>query len=307
MAFRKISIAAARPHPMRDTAADRVFYIVSFVVLLLLAICVAYPLYFVACASISDIFAVMRGETLLGPKGFTTIAFQRIFRNQNVLNGYRNTILYTVLGTSLNIALTMTAGYALSLKFPGRRFFSFLITFTMFFGGGMIPTYFIIKSLCLIDTIWVMILPSACSAYNLIIARTFMASNIPNELYEAAEIDGCSRLRFFFSMVLPLSTVLLAVMILFYAVGHWNAYFAAILYLSHRELYPLQLIVREILVLSRVTPEDITDPETAQVIAQLAEQIKYALIIVVSLPVLALYPFLQKYFVRGIMVGSIKG
>ncbi|NLD88020.1 MAG: carbohydrate ABC transporter permease [Clostridiales bacterium] len=292
---------------MRDTAADRVFYILSAILLAILGFVIAYPLYFVVCASISDIFAVMRGETLLGPKDFSIIGYERVFSNPNILNSYRNTIIYTILGTAINIALTMSAGYALSLKFPGRRIFSFLITFTMFFGGGMIPTYFIIKNLGLIDTIWVMILPSACSAYNLIIARTFMQSNIPNELYEAAEIDGCSRLKFFFSIVLPLSTVLLAVMVLFYAVGHWNAYFNAILYLSKRELYPLQLIVREILVLSRVTNEEMKDPESQQVIAQLAEQIKYSLIIVVSLPVLVLYPFLQKYFVRGIMVGSIKG
>lgn len=297
----------SKKNPMRDTAADRVFYILSAILLAILGFVIAYPLYFVVCASISDIFAVMRGETLLGPKDFSIIGYERVFSNPNILNGYRNTIIYTILGTAINIALTMSAGYALSLKFPGRRIFSFLITFTMFFGGGMIPTYFIIKNLGLIDTIWVMILPSACSAYNLIIARTFMQSNIPNELYEAAEIDGCSRLKFFFSIVLPLSTVLLAVMVLFYAVGHWNAYFNAILYLSKRELYPLQLIVREILVLSRVTNEEMKDPESQQVIAQLAEQIKYSLIIVVSLPVLVLYPFLQKYFVRGIMVGSIKG
>lgn len=292
---------------MLETGSDQVFNVINSMILALVLIVTAYPLFFILIASVSDIYAVGRGEVLLWPKGFQLVGYIRVFKNNSVMTGYRNTLFYTIFGTCINLFLTMTAGYAISIKFKGRKFIMFFLTFTMFFSGGMIPTYFLIKNLKLLDSFWVMILPNAVSVYNLIIARTFLSANIPNELYEAAEMDGCSRIKFFCVVVLPLSTVLISVLTLFYAVGHWNAYFNAMLYLSNRDLYPLQLIVREILILSQLSVDDLLDPVELQVAQQMAELIKYTLIIVVSLPVLIMYPFIQRYFVKGIMIGSIKG
>ena len=291
-----------------DTRSDKVFLIISTFLLALVLIVCFYPLYFVVIASVSDLNAVNSGQTVLLPKGFHLESYRRVFQNQRVLIGYRNTAFYAVVGTLINLAMTLTAGYGLSINFPGRRIVNLLIIFTMYFGGGLIPTYFLYKDLRLLDTVWVMLLPGAVSAYNLIITRTFLASNIPPELYEVAELDGCSRFRIFFSIVLPLSTVLVAILALFYAVGHWNSYFSALMFLNKRELHPLQLILREILIQNSVPIDDNTmDPEVAERLRQIKELLKYALIVVSSLPVLVLYPFLQKYFVKGVMIGSVKG
>ena len=201
----------------------------------------------------------------------------------------------------------MVTGYALSIKFPGRRVINFLITFTMFFGGGIIPTYFVIRDLGLLNSFWVMILPGAISAYNLILTRSYIEQSIPEEMYEAASIDGCNRFNYFLKIVLPLSGVLISIMTLFYAVGHWNSYFSAMMYIDDPNLYPLQLVLREILVNNNIHVEDMIDPEEIERAEMLRESLKYSLIVVGSLPVLILYPFLQKYFVKGIMIGSIKG
>ena len=281
---------------------------ISTLMLFLVLVLCFYPLYFVVIASVSDLNAINSGQVIFTPKGFHLESYRRVFQNERVLIGYRNTVLYTVGGTLINLAMTLTGGYGLSIEFPGRRFVNLLIIFTMYFGGGLIPTYFLYKDLHLLDTIWVMLLPGAVSAYNLIITRTFLASNIPAELYEVSQLDGCSRFRFFFSVVLPLSTVLIAILALFYAVGHWNSYFSALMFLNNRMLHPLQLILREILIQNSVPiNEDTTDPEVAEKLRQIKELLKYALIVVSSLPILVLYPFLQKYFVKGVMIGSVKG
>jgi ABC-type glycerol-3-phosphate transport system permease component len=285
---------------------DRAFYIVTAIILVVFMVIVLYPLYFVVIASVSDVNAIKRGDVLLWPQGFQLDAYKRVFDNPRIMLGFRNTFIYAVFGTVLNVALTMTAGYGLSRRFHGRKIVMFLITFTMFFGGGMIPTYFLIKDLHLLDNPLVMILPGAVGAYNLIIARTFLSSNIPDELYEAAEMDGCTHLRFFASVVVPLSGSLIAMLTLFSVVGHWNSYFNALLYLNKRVWHPLQLVLREILIQNNVPTDDITDPDMMSQMAQIKELLKYALIVVSSIPMLLIYPFIQKYFVKGVMIGSIK-
>lgn len=291
---------------IHDLPGDRAFYIVCTFILALLLIIVAYPIYFVLIASISDVTLVNTGKVLLFPKGLQFQGYQRVLTNARVLTGYRNTLIYTVVATLLNLALTMTSGYALSVKVPGRNFFSLLITFTMFFGGGLIPYYFVIRSLGILDTVWVMILPGAVSAYNLIITRTFLKSNIPNELYEAASIDGCNRLQFFAKVVVPLSGTLIAVLTLFYAVGHWNDYFNALMFLTKRTLHPLQLVLREILIENSISADDM-DGEAAAALQNMKETLKYALIVMSTLPMMILYPMVQKHFVKGVMIGSVKG
>lgn len=291
---------------IHDLPGDRAFYIVCTFILALLLIIVAYPIYFVLIASISDVTLVNTGKVLLFPKGLQFQGYQRVLTNARVLTGYRNTLIYTVVATLLNLALTMTSGYALSVKVPGRNFFSLLITFTMFFSGGLIPYYFVIRSLGILDTVWVMILPGAVSAYNLIITRTFLKSNIPNELYEAASIDGCNRLQFFAKVVVPLSGTLIAVLTLFYAVGHWNDYFNALMFLTKRTLHPLQLVLREILIENSISADDM-DGEAAAALQNMKETLKYALIVVSTLPMMILYPMVQKHFVKGVMIGSVKG
>ena len=291
-----------------DTRSDRVFNILSTTVLAIVLVLCFYPLYFVVVASFSDLNAVNSGQTVLFPKGFHLESYRRVFQNERILTGYRNTLFYTFFGTLINLAMTLTSGYGLSNPFPGRKYVNLMIIFTMYFGGGIIPTYFLYKDLGLLDTVWVMLIPGAVSAYNLIITRTFLSNNIPPELYEVAELDGCSRFRFFFAIVLPLSTVLIAILSLFYAVGHWNSYFNALMFLNNRKYHPLQLILREILVQNSVPIDDATtDPEVAEMLRQIKELLKYAVIVVSSLPVLILYPFLQKYFVKGVMIGSVKG
>lgn len=287
---------------------DRIYYAVSGILLLLLLLIVLYPLIFIVSASFSSSYAVSSGKVILFPVDFSLEGYSAVFKNGDVLTGYTNTILYTGVGTLINIVVTMVAAYPLARKdLPGRNVFMFIFTFTMIFNGGMIPMYIVMKNLGLINTFWAMVLPGAMSVYNMIITRTFIQSNIPNELLEAAQIDGCSDTRYFFSIILPLSKAVIAVITLFYAVGHWNAYFNAFLYLNKRELFPLQLILREILVANSIDSSLIVDPEVAAAKQGMAELLKYSLIIVSTVPVLCLYPFIQKYFVKGVMIGSIKG
>ncbi len=301
-------MATAKTGILTESKGDKIFNIISTSILVLLVIVTAYPIYFVLIASFSNIDSINRGEVFLIPNGFHFDSYIRIFQNEMVLTGYKNTILYAGLGTILRLFMTMTAGYALSIKFPGRKLIMFMITFTMFFGGGLIPNYFLRKSLGMLDTIWVLIIPGAVVTRHLIITRTFLGTNIPVELYEAAEMDGCSRLRFFWLVVVPLSKVLMAILTLYSVVGYWNSYFAAMIYINKRSLYPLQLVLREILI-KNVVPvdEDTLDPEIIEQMRQIKELMKYSLIIVSCLPMLIIYPFIQKHFVKGIMIGSLKG
>lgn len=288
--------------------ADKVFYTVVTILLAIFTLLVLLPLLFIIAASFSSSSAVTSGKVLFWPVDFTLEGYEAVFRNKDIWIGYRNSLIYTVVGTVFNLGVTMLAAYPLSRReLPFRGVFTFLFTFTMFFGGGLIPSYINIRNLGLVDSFWVMLLPGAMSVTNMIIARTFIQSNIPDELLEAARIDGCSYSRFFFQIVLPLSKAVLAVLALYYAVGHWNSYFNAMIYLSTRSKFPLQIFLREILVVNIIDSSMVIDPVLLEAKQGLADLLKYSLIIVASLPVLIAYPFVQKYFMKGVMIGSLKG
>ena len=290
---------------VKDSKSDKIFLVINFIFTLIILVVVLYPLVYVLSASISAPRYVASGEMWLLPKGITFEGYRRIFQDKVLWRGYRNTIFYTLVGTSINLAVTLPAAYALSRKdLVGRNVFTMLMVFTMFFGGGLIPTYLVVQKLNMINTVWALLLTGATSTYNIIVCRTFFQS-IPKELEEAAAVEGCSNTRLFFSIILPLSKALIAVMALFFGVGHWNSYFSALIYLTDKKLYPLQLVLREILVVqaasTAMTQEALTD-EAAKALAnkaELSEIIKYAVMVVSSLPVILIYPFLQKYFVEG--------
>lgn len=291
-----------------ESRGDRIFNILNYTVLIMITIIVLYPLLFVLSASFSDPQTVLRGEMLLWPKGLNLNSYEKIFQNKDIISGYTNTLIYTTLGTAINLTMTILAAYPLSRKdFVGRNAIMALLVFTMFFSGGMIPTYLLIKNLGMLNTLWVMIIPNAVSIWNIIIMRTFFQQSIPGELQEAATIDGCSNIKILTRIILPLSMPIIAVTILFYAIGHWNAFFNALLYLSDKDKFPLQLILREILIQGQTN--DMVKMSTESAIKQQreVEGIKYAVLVVANIPVLALYPFLQRYFVKGIMIGAIKG
>ncbi len=287
---------------------DRIYYAAVNLILSLFTLAVLVPLIHIVAASFSSPTAVATSRVVLWPVDFSLKGYQAVFSNPYVLTGYWNTIFYTLLGTLINVTVTLLAAYPLSRKdLPFRGFFMFLFTFTMFFSGGLIPTYLLVSSLHLVGTFWSLLLPGALSVYNMILTRTFMQSNIPGELLEAAQIDGCSDLRFFFNMVLPLSKAVIAVITLYYAVGHWNAYFSAMIYLNEKDTYPLQLILRDILIANQISTNDIVDDAVLAGKQGMADLLKYSLIIVSSLPIICVYPFVQKYFVKGVMIGSVKG
>lgn len=291
--------------------SDKVFDLINYTILTVILIIVLYPLYLILISSFSEPAAVNAGKVTFWPQGFTLKGYEILLENKEVWRGYRNTLLYVVLSVTVGVSLVITAGYALSRKdLVGRNFFMFAIVFTMFFSGGLIPSYLLVQSLNLINTIWAVVIPSAVSAYHLIVTRTFFQTTIPDELLESAQMDGCSTVRFFFSIVVPLSTPIIAVMALFNAVSEWNSFFPALIYLQDQSLYPLQLILRSILVASQEASQStggLVDPELIVEQQQYKELIKYSLIIISSIPILALYPFLQRYFVKGVMIGSIKG
>jgi putative aldouronate transport system permease protein len=287
---------------------ERMFDVVVYIYLTLVLIAVLYPMYFVVIASVSDPMLVLNGEVTLFPRQLSFEGYKMVFENQDILRGYLNTILYTLAGTAVNLGMTIAAAFPLSKKdFAGRNLIMAMMVFTMFFNGGLIPTYLLIKNLGMVNTFWVMIIPNAVAVWNIIIMRTYFQSSIPVELHESAYIDGCSNFRLLLSIILPLSAPILAVMTLFYSVGHWNAYFGALIYLTDRAKFPLQLILREILVLNSLEDMIENSSESFTRLTMRAESIKYAVIIVANLPVFLLYPFLQKYFVKGIMIGAIKG
>ncbi|MCD9020266.1 carbohydrate ABC transporter permease [Cohnella silvisoli] len=293
---------------MRQNAADKAFDIVNYTLLTIVLIAVMYPLVFVVSASFSNPERVLNGEVWLLPKQLTMLGYQKVFQNKDILTGYGNTILYTVAGTAVNLAMTVAAAYPLSRRdFKGKKAIMLFMVFTMFFNGGLVPTYLLIKQLHMIDTFWVMIVPNAVAVWNIIIMRTFFQQSIPGEMQEAAAIDGCSNTQILLRIVLPLSLPILAVMVLFYSVGHWNAYFNALIYLTDRAKYPLQLILREILIQNQMNEmNNLTEESYASQVMN-AETIKYAVIIIANLPVLLLYPLLQRYFVKGMLIGAIKG
>ncbi len=234
--------------------------------------------------------------------------YKAVFKNKNILTGFQNTFFYTLAGTFVNVVMTVLAAYPLSRKdFRGRNKFMLLFVFTMMFNGGLIPTYFVVKDLSMIDTVWAMLIPTALSVWNVIIMRTYFQTTIPGELLEASQIDGCNDFRFLLKIVVPLSGPIIAVIALFYAVGHWNQYFNAMIYLKNPQLYPLQLILRDILVQNEVRIDMLGDVKSAAARQGLRELLKYSLIVISSVPLMLVYPFVQKFFVKGVMIGSIKG
>lgn len=298
---------------IKETRQDRIFLTLNYIFVTIAFLLIAYPLVYMISASISNPKEVASGAMWLFPKDITFEGYQRVLQDQRIWSGYANTILYTVVGTAVNLMVTIPAAYALSRKdFVGRGFFMGMFMVTMFFGGGLVPSYLLIKELGLIDSMWALILPSAASVWNIIVTRTFFQGTIPGELQEAAQIDGCSNFKLFFNIVLPLSMPIIAVMALFYGVGHWNSYFSAMIYLNDSAKYPLQLVLRQILVLQEMSAQGsgMMDGSSASALnnkAEVAALVRYAVIIVSTLPVIIVYPFLQRYFVQGVMIGSVKG
>lgn len=277
----------------------------------LLGLCIVFivliPLIFVLAASFSDPDLVIKGKVLLLPKGFTTKAYTMVFENEDIWRGFRNSCLYTIAGTLISVILTILAAYPLSRKeLPGRNLCMMLILFTMYFSGGMIPTYLLVKDLGMYNTVWSLLIPAAISTYNLIVAKTFFENSIPGELYESARLDGCGNIAMLYRIVLPLSKAILAVLVLYYAVGIWNAYFDALIYVRDTSLHPLQIVLRNILLLGQTEQMGTNDVGMADKI-KMAEAVKYSAIVVSSIPMLLIYPFVQKYFVKGVMIGAVKG
>lgn len=294
-----------KKNALRDTVGDKVFYIINGFFLALVALIIIYPLYFIVIASISEPEAVLAGEVVLYPVRITLDGFAKIMERSDVWRGYLNTILYTLMTVVLSLVVTIPAGWALSRKtLLGKKFFMIYFIIPMFFGGGLIPFYNVMSSLGLVNTIWAIVLPSILSVWNLFMTKTFFESSIPSGLIEAAKIDGAGQFRIFFSLVIPLSKAVIAVMALYYAVGQWNSYFNAMIFLQDEKMYPLQLVLKEILIASESTVGG--SGETILEQFRLANQLKYVSVIVSSVPVLLLYPFVQKYFAQGVMIGSLK-
>jgi putative aldouronate transport system permease protein len=291
----------------RQTLSDNIFDGLILAVSIGLLIVMAYPLYFVIIASFSDPGAVNTGKVWLLPKQINLEGYQRVFADARIWRGYRNTILYTVLGTVISLLLTLPAAYSLSRKdLAGRNIIMMYFVFTMFFSGGLIPTYLTVNSFKLTNTIWVLLIPFSVSAYNLIIARTFFASTIPVELLEASKIDGCSDFRFFVSVVVPLSKSIIAVIGLYCAVGQWNQFFLSLIYMRNNELQPLQMVLRNILLQNQIS--EISNISISNnMLRRIADMMKYSLIIISTAPVMCFYPFIQKHFAKGVMIGAVKG
>lgn len=291
---------------IRDPRSDRAFYAINTIVLIAVFLLIAYPLYFVVIASVSDPIKVSSGLVTWRPVGFNLNGYKKILNFDKIWIGYRNTIFYAILGTLISVSLTVTLAYPLSRRdFKMRNPIMFLIAFTMFFGGGMIPTYLVVNEMGLLNTVWAVVLPGAIAANHVIIVRTNYQS-IPSELTEAAAIDGATNFKGFWYIILPLSKAVIAVISLYVFSGIWNTYFGPMIYLRDQNKYPLQLFLRQILLQNNMEGADI-DAATAAEEGQIAQLIKYGVIIVASVPMMMLYPFVQKYFVKGVMIGSIKG
>lgn len=288
----------------KKSLGEKLFDIIVYILLTLLMFATFYPIYNIFVASISSVSEIAKhGSLMLYPRDITFETYKAVFQNEQILKGLRNTIFYVVLGTSINMILTTFAAYGLSRKWlKGRKIMMFGIVFTMFFSGGLIPSFMIVQKLGMYNTIWALLLPGAMSAWNLIMMRTYFMG-LPVSLEESARIDGANDFQILFRVILPTSKPILAVMVLFYAVGHWNSWFSASIFLQNRELYPLQLILREILIQGRVAD---FGGNAANVTHQVAKNLKYATIIVSTIPILIIYPFIQKYFVKGVMLGSLK-
>lgn len=290
------------------STGDRVFTIVNCSLLMLVLIIELYPLVYVVAASFSDPQAVVSGKVFLFPVNPTLKGYAAVFKNKKILTGFSNSIFYLIVGTVLNLVMTMLCAYPLSRKeFRARGFLSMFFVFTMYFSGGMVPAYILVNKLGMINTRWSMIIPMAMSTYNMIICRTYIVNSIPDELYEASQMDGCTPFRYMLSVVVPLSKPILAVLTLYYGVVRWNDYFNAMLYLYKDNLQPLTIVMKEILIMSQVDMTQVTDASAVSKLQGMSELLKYSTIVVASLPVMLLYPLIQKHLVKGVMIGAVKG
>ena len=293
---------------VNESAVDRIFMMGNTAVLLIITVIILLPLIFIVAASFSSAEAVIAGKVTLWPVDFSLLGYETIFEHKKVWNGFANSLFYTFFGTIFNVFMTIIAAYPLSRQdLVGRRFITFAFIFTMLFSGGLIPTYMVVRDLGLLNTRWAMILPTGIGPFNLLITITFFRTTIPPELIEAARIDGASDFRTFRSIILPLARPIIAVLTLFYAVNtHWNTYFQALIYLKDQDLFPLQIVLREILIQNSIDASMLIDIEDLVAREGLRELLKYSLIVVASVPVMIIYPFVQRHFVKGMMIGSVK-
>ena len=294
---------------IKPSKEDRILYFINDLFLIVCFIAVLYPIIYIFSASFSSSRAVMSGKVVLWPVELSLSGYEAVFREKSVWSGYLNTIFYATVGTVISVSLTILAAFPLSRRsFFGRNVIMYLFVFTLLFQGGMIPTYLLVQNLHMLNTRWALLLPNAIWVSNMIIARTYYQTNIPDELMEAAYLDGCSHIQFLLLVTLPLSKAITAVLVLFYAVGQWNAFFDAFLYLTDKSLFPLQIVLRDILVANQANSNVLMEnPELMMIQQGLAELLKYSLIIVANLPIWLVYPFVQKHFVKGVMIGAIKG
>ena len=297
-----------RSKKVRKSSGDKIFLNISTVILVLSMFVVLVPLMNIVAASFSNPVAVSSGKVWIWPVDFTWSSYQNVMKYEAVWLGYRNTIFYTVAGTIMNVIVTLFCAFPISQRrFAGRKFVNKMLFITMVFSGGMIPNYLLVKQLDMLNTVWAILIPGLVTAYNVTITRSYIETNIPQELEEAARVDGCSPLQFFSKFVIPLSKPIIAVITMYYAVSHWNEYFNAFLYLIDRNLYPLQTFLRDILINSKLDGSMVDDPEIAAMMQAQSEALKYSIIVVATLPLMCVYPLVQKHFVKGVMVGSVKG
>ncbi|WJH32695.1 carbohydrate ABC transporter permease [Paenibacillus sp. CC-CFT747] len=290
---------------MKQGFGSRLFDGFNIVFMLILVFVMFYPLYYVFVVSVSDGGAVLRGDVTFWPKGFTFSTYKLILEDPLIFRSYTNTIVYTVVGTIVNVCCTILCAYPLSKKdFYGRGFFTLMIVVTMFFGGGLIPSYLLVQKLGMVNTMWALIIPGAISAWNMIIMRTFF-QGLPEEIFESAHMDGANELTVLLRIALPLSVPILATISMFYAVGHWNSFFPALIYLNEKVKYPIQIMLRNMVVMGDMTNQ--TQQLSGEFAGVTATNIKYAVIIIVVFPILLVYPFIQKYFIKGALIGSLKG
>lgn len=298
-----------KKNKIRQSSSDKTFNTILLIIATFILVIIVYPLIYIVSSSFSSGSAINTGRVFLWPVDFTLDGYKLVFANRLVWIGYGNTIFYTVLATCFNMFLTILTAYPLARKnFQGRSFLTKIFLIPMFVGGGIIPTYILVSNLNLTNTRAAMIVLGGLSIYNMIMMRTYFASSIPQELLESAKMDGITDIGYLLKIVLPLSKAILSVIILYYMVGHWNSYFSAMIYLRDRDLYPLQLVLRDILLTSTgINVQEIVDPKLAAQMQSLADVMKYALVIVSSVPMIIIYPFIQKFFEKGVMVGSVKG
>lgn len=307
----RVAKRASVHNNIKPSMEDRILNTIITTLLVIIGFVTIYPLYLVVICSISDPTYISTGKVILFPRGLNIEAYKLLLETKDLWIGYRNSLFYTVVGTTLQMLVTTTAAFAMSRKtLPGRRFFMLFFLFTMYFSGGLIPTYFVIKDLGMVNTVWALIIPGLVGPYNLIIGRTYFETSIPEDIYESATIDGASITRYFWQFAVPLAVPVLAVMVLNFALGHWNSYFNAMIYISDDKIQTLQVFIKRITSQATATLESATgDVEIEEVIQSMrkTQLLKYAVVIVASVPMIALYPFIQKYFITGIMIGAVKG